>query len=231
MITLSVDDQKNSRDYMQFLLKKIDSGGTHYTAANIDEAFEILNDSFDIVFLDIEMPGVNGIDAAIVLGEKFPKLNIIFVTGYPEYSLTAYKSYPVDFLVKPPAESAIIRALEHLHYPAKSKVLRVQCSPFALFHNDRVFDFKSSKTTELFAYLIYKKGALCSNGELLGVLWDGDLSKDSRLRQIVMDMRNCFAEIGAENIVMKKYGKVGIDTEFLEFTDDVSVIADEFNFY
>ncbi len=231
MITLSVDDQKNSRDLMQFLLKKIDPNGTHSTAATLDEAFEILNDGFDIVFMDIEMPGMNGIDAAVKLGEKYPKLNIIFVTGYPEYSLEAYRSYPVDFLIKPPTESDIIRAVEHLHYPIKSKVIKVQCSPFAIYHNDKIFDFKSAKTMELFAYLIHKNGILCSNSELLSVLWSGDLSKDSRLRQIVLDMRNSFGEIGAETLVLKKYGKVGIDMEQIEISGEISEIAEQFGYY
>ena len=84
---------------------------------------------------------------------------------------------------------------------------------------------------DLFAYLIYKNGILCSNGELLGVLWNGDPSKDSRLRQIVLDMRSSFAEIGAENIVLKKYGKVGIDMEQIEISGELSEIEEQFDCY
>ena len=231
MITLSVDDQKNARDFIQFLLKKIDPQGSHYTAASAEEAFGIVNESFDIVFLDIEMPGTNGIDAAVNLREKYPRLNIIFVTGYPEYSLTAYKSYPVDFLVKPPSEADILRALKHLHYPVKNSRIKVQCSPFAIYYNDKIFDFKSAKTTELFAYLIFKNGVLCSNGELLGVLWSGNADKSGRLRQLVSDMRSGFAEMNAENLMIKKYGKVGIDMEHIELIGDPKSIADQFHFY
>ena len=43
----------------------------------------------DAIFLDIEMSGLNGIEAADLLQKRYPTLNIVFVTGHPEYSLSA----------------------------------------------------------------------------------------------------------------------------------------------
>ena len=231
MITLSVDDQKDSLELMRYMLTQIDPNGTHYIAVNTDDAFKLLNNSFDIIFLDIEMPGMNGLDAALVIGEKYPKLNIVFVTGYPEYSLPAYQAYPVDFIVKPPREKDIVRVLKHLHYPLKNKKIKVRCSPFSVFCNDVMFDFKSTQTTELFAYLVYKNGALCSNGELLGILWAGDFSKSTRLRQLVSDMRTSFGEIGAESMLIKKYGKVGLNVKMIDIDGNTDDIAKEYHWF
>ena len=64
MITLSIDDQKAARELMSFMLNKIDPGGKHMTASDMDEAFELLSDEVQIVFLDIELPGMNGIQGA-----------------------------------------------------------------------------------------------------------------------------------------------------------------------
>ena len=73
MITLSVDDQKSVTNLMLYMLNRIDPNGTHMSASNMKQAMELLNDEVQILFLDIEMPGMNGIDAVPVLKEKYKK--------------------------------------------------------------------------------------------------------------------------------------------------------------
>ena len=230
MITLSVDDQKAATDLMKFMLNKIDPNGKHMTAANMEEALELISDEVQIVFLDIEMPGMNGIDAAEKMKEKFKNLNVIFVTGHPEYSFAAHSVHPSGFLAKPVCEQDILRELRELRFPLDppKSSLKVQCRPFAVFVNGEPFDFKRDRTIELFAYLIYKNGAFCTNGELLGALWDGDPEKQGYLRQLILDMRECLKEIGDEYVITKKYGKIGININALQCDGDPSYIAGEF---
>lgn len=231
MITLSVDDQQEATNLMKKMLTKIDPNGTHLTAANMDEAFALLSDKVQIIFLDIEMPGLSGIEAADILQKRYKKLNVIFVTGHPEYSFPAHSVHPSGFLAKPVDEQDILRELKHLRYPIEEQKsqLRVRCSPFAVFVGDKLLGFKSDRTMELFAYLVYRNGAICTNGELLGVLWEGNADKNGRLRQLTMDMRDCLREIGAEDIIIKKYGKIGINTNLIEIEGDKTKIAEEFN--
>lgn len=231
MITLSVDDQHEVLTLMQKMLTDIDPQGTHLTAGSMDEAFDLLTQEVQIIFLDIEMAGLNGIEAADLLQKKYPRLNVIFVTGHPEYSLSAHEVFPSGFLTKPVDEQDIRRALSHLRYPIEhtEAMLTVRCSPFALFIGDKPFDFKSSRTIELFAYLVYKNGAFVTNGELLGIMWEGNTDKDSRLRQLIMDMRGCLNEIGAGNIVVKKYGKIGLDMQAMRCVGDLKDIEIQFN--
>lgn len=230
MITLSVDDQREVTNLMKKMLTNIDPNGTHLTAVNMDEAFGLLSDEVQIVFLDIEMPGLDGLNAAALIQKKYKKLNIIFVTGHPEYSFPAHSVHPSGFLAKPVDEHDIRRELMHLRFPVEPQksLIRVQCSPFAVFVGDKPFDFKSDRTIELFAYLVYRNGAFCTNGELIGILWDGNTEKKVRLRQLIMDMRDCLKEIGAENIVAKKYGKIGVNTKLIEIDGDKQKIAEEF---
>ena len=233
MITLSVDDQKSVNDLMLHMLDKIDPNGTHMSASNMKQAFSLLNDDVQILFLDIEMPGMNGINAVPILKEKYKKLNIIFVTGHPEYVFDAVDMHPSGFLRKPVCEEDIIHELQELRFPIEQmkSPLKVQCSPFALFTNGKPFDFGRGLTIELFAYLVYKEGAFCTNGELLGILWDGDPDKQGNLRQLVLNMRNCLKEIGAENIIMKKYGKIGVDMNAIECVGKPSDIIRQYNWY
>lgn len=213
------------------MLTRIDPQGTHLTAANVTQALEILRQyCVEIVFLDIEMPGINGIEAARRFTEITEELNIIFVTGHPEYSFEAYGVYPSGFLTKPVSEKDIQRELCHLRFPLhiKKSPLVVRCSPFALFVDGQPFSFSRDRTVELFAYLVYKQGAFCTNGELLGILWDGDPNKQGHLRQLVMDLRKCLEEIGAGQLIIKKYGRIGVDIGALQYDGDSETIPEEF---
>lgn len=233
MITLSVDDQKAVTDLMLYMLNKIDPNGTHMAASSMKQAFSLLNDDVQILFLDIEMPGMNGIVAIPTLKEKYKKLNIIFVTGHPEYVFDAVDTHPSGFLRKPVCEEDIIRELEELRFPLEQikSPLKVQCNPFALFVNGKPFDFGRGLTIELFAYLIYKEGAFCTNGELLGILWNGDPDKQGNLRQLVLNMRNCLDKINAGNIIVKKYGKIGVDIDAIECVGNPSEIKEQYLWY
>lgn len=233
MITLSVDDQNEARELMLYMLNKIDPNGTHLSASNMKEAMSLINDDVQIIFLDIEMPGLNGVEATPLLKDKYKKLNIIYVTGHPEYVFDAVGMHPSGFLTKPVCEEDIIHELQELRFPldAIKSPLKIQCSPFALFVNGKPFDFGRGLTIELFAYLVYKKGAYCTNGELLGILWDGDPDKQGNLRQLVLNMRNCLREIGAENIISKKYGKISIDMNAVDYEGDPESIIDEYHWY
>lgn len=229
MKTISVDDQKEITDLMKAMLTHIDPCGTHLCARSVDEAFALLTDDVDVLFLDIEMPGISGVEAADLLMKRGKELNIVFVTGHPEYGLSAHSVFPSGFLTKPVDENDIRRALRHLRYPIKeTSVLRVRCEPFSVFSGADVVAFKGSKAEELFAYLVYKQGAYCTNDELVTAMWGDDSEKSGRLRQVVMDLRRTLTEAGAENALRKKYGKLGLDTELVKTDGDLSALRRQF---
>ena len=104
----------------------------------------------------------------------------------------------------------------------------VQCSPFAVFANDKPLGFKRQSTTELFAYLVYKKGAYCTNGEIIAALWGGDVQKQPYLRKLISDMRMGFQSVGAEDVILKKYGEICANINMFQITGDPQIIAEEF---
>ncbi|MBQ3265336.1 MAG: response regulator [Ruminococcus sp.] len=230
MLTLSIDDQKAATDLMTYMLNKIDPDGTHLAANSASEALTMLSDDVQIVFLDIEMPGSNGIQLADKIRREYDSINVIFVTGHPEYSFEAYGVRPSGFLAKPVTEKDIERELKELRYPISERqpILRVQCSPFAVFANDEPFEFKRQSTMELFAYLVYKKGAYCSNNEIIAVLWGGGTEKQAYLRKLLSDMRECFNSIGLEDIIAKKYGKTCVNMKLLQCVGSPQMIVEEY---
>ena len=68
----------------------------------------------DVVFLDIEMPGVDGFDVLERLGER-PR--VIFVTGYEQYARRAFDERAVDYLMKPVTRERVVQALDALEGP------------------------------------------------------------------------------------------------------------------
>ena len=67
---------------------------------------------YDILFLDIDMPVVDGIKAAKRIRQKDRKVKIIYVTGYPDYMQRSFSVHPFSFLIKPVEKEAVIRQLK-----------------------------------------------------------------------------------------------------------------------
>ncbi|MBQ9333356.1 MAG: response regulator transcription factor [Lachnospiraceae bacterium] len=65
---------------------------------------------YDVVFLDIYMPGENGVDVAERIRELLPDIGIIFSTSSPDHAVEAFKVQAVDYLIKPSPEIDIVRA-------------------------------------------------------------------------------------------------------------------------
>lgn len=74
MITLTVDDQEEVTSLMKRMLTKIDPDGVHMTALNMNDAFDLMSEEVQIVFLDIELPGLNGLEAANILQKNINDL-------------------------------------------------------------------------------------------------------------------------------------------------------------
>ncbi|MBQ9593618.1 MAG: response regulator, partial [Lachnospiraceae bacterium] len=72
---------------------------------------------FDVVMLDIDMPGVNGLTLAKRITELNPRTNIIYITGHEKYALESYNTYASDFIVKPVTSKRLRAAMANLRYP------------------------------------------------------------------------------------------------------------------
>ena len=95
------DDEAPARNKMVRLLKDIDDVEVAFVAANGLEAFNaILEHQPDVAFLDIEMPGMNGLDVVEQL-EMDDLPQIVFATAYNEHAIKAFDLDAVDYLLKP----------------------------------------------------------------------------------------------------------------------------------
>ena len=107
---LVVDDEPLARKSMQLSLAKIGEHKPAREAQSADEALLALEANCpDLLFLDIEMPGMNGIELAQQVCDR---CEIIFVTAYNEYAVEAFKLNAIDYLLKPVNYDRLRDALE-----------------------------------------------------------------------------------------------------------------------
>jgi len=171
----------------------------------------------DIAFLDIEMWGMNGIELAQKLKEINSKINIVFVTGYSKYALDSYTVKASDYVMKPVTKDAVKEALGNLRFPVRTepdKRVRVQTfGNFEVFVDEHPVLFTRSKTKELFAYLVSRKGALCSNNEIIAVIWEGkndSSALQSHFRHLVADLIKTFQSLNVGDIIIKKWKHLAV---------------------
>jgi len=176
----------------------------------------------DIAFLDIEIWGMNGIELAKKLKEIHENINIVFVTGYSKYALDSYAVKASDYILKPVTREAINKALENLRCPVQAKSdkrVRVQAlGNFEVFVDGSPVLFTRSKTKELFAYLVSRKGALCANSEIISALWKDKSDSSaiqSHFRHLVSDLIKTFKLLNAEDIIIKKWKQLAVVPEKL----------------
>jgi len=194
----------------------------------------------DIAFLDIEMWGMNGIELAQKIKEIQKNTNIVFVTGYSKYALDSYTVKASDYVMKPVTKEAIKESLENLRCPVKTepeKRVRVQTfGNFEVFVDEHPVLFTRSKTKELFAYLVSRKGALCSNNEIIAVIWedkDDSSATQSHFRHLVADLIKTFHSLNVEDIIIRKWKQLAVvpgnmSCDFYEMLDGSAKAANSY---
>ena len=118
-----VDDEEKMRYILKKALLKVPGITIVGEAQNGTEAIQLVEEVRpDGVFMDVEMPEMNGIDAAKLIADIDPKCMIVFITAYQEYMPEAFALYAFDYIVKP-------FQLKRLQSRAKNANIKADLSP------------------------------------------------------------------------------------------------------
>ena len=109
-----VDDEPLARDLLEVILSDIEAVEVAAICSNGRQAIDaVITHAPDVLFLDIEMPGLNGFDVIKALqSDILPK--IIFTTAYSDYAIEAFKVNAVNYILKPLSEKAVQESLERI---------------------------------------------------------------------------------------------------------------------
>jgi DNA-binding LytR/AlgR family response regulator len=99
---LVLDDEPHARDEISFLLDGDPRIGSVRSAASGASALKLLsNEPFDVLFCDIKMPGLNGLELARVVTQFSSPPSIVFITAYEDHAVEAFGLQAVDYVMKP----------------------------------------------------------------------------------------------------------------------------------
>ena len=112
---LVIDDERPALDELAFLLERDPRVGGVLTSDSATEALRILQDlDVDAVFLDIQMPGLSGLDLAQVLARFRKPPPVVFVTAHEEHAVEAFDLHAVDYVLKPVREDRLAEAVRRV---------------------------------------------------------------------------------------------------------------------
>lgn len=173
--------------------------------------------SFDVVFTDIQMPGMTGLELARSLKKLNPTVNIIFVTAFNHFQGEALHMHASDYLEKPVSAGAVREAMDNLLFAPKKEsggVFARTFGNFDLFIDRTPVVFRRGKSKEFLAYLIDRHGAVVSRKEIASVLFeDGSFNRTQQqyLSHIAKFLAEDLQAAGAGDLLVCRGGTYSVN--------------------
>src|SRR5271165_4863318 len=115
---LIIDDEQLAREELEYLLREEDDIDVLAQGRNGIEAVELIQSHHpDVVFLDVQMPGLDGfavLKRLIERGDGKPLPQIIFATAFDQYAVRAFDVNAIDYLLKPFDHARVMQALDRV---------------------------------------------------------------------------------------------------------------------
>ncbi|MEK4277132.1 response regulator [Paenibacillus sp. FSL R7-0026] len=189
----------------------------------------------EIVFMDVQMPGMNGIEATERIHEVSPGTEVIFTTAYNEHALTAYGLEVLDYIMKPVTRDRLEKTMKMYQRRTVSASLNVAEGPSMLIRclgmlqvqlhpNEppKHMKFRTTKIRELFAYLLHHRNKPIKRDTLLELLWPelDERRGISNLHSGIHRLRSMMNEFMGEDKMVIRYQQFGYLLETGEFRID-----------
>ena len=232
MKIIAVDDERMVLYVLTKLISEVEPEADVVSFTKPQEAFTYLSENkVDIAFLDIKMDGITGLALAEKCKSLCPEVNIIFVTGYSDYSIDALKLHVSGYLMKPVQAKDLRDELDNLRHPINLKPpCRVRIHTFGnfeVFVDGKPLPLNYAKAKECLAYIVDRKGASVRYRELASVMWE-DIPYDSSVRnylyQAVYVLTKTLKEVGVQDILLKTRKELCINMDRVD-CDYYAVLA------
>jgi len=159
----------------------------------------------EVIFLDIEMGSMSGLELASAFLDNQINVEIVFVTAYSQYAIDAFELNAIDYLQKPVQENRMKKTIERLrnkiNTPASTIMgdLKLRCfgDLQILDSCDKPLTWRTQKTKELFVYLWYKGEAVSKSLIMDDIFPDKDLEKvGTLLHTTIYQLRKSLEKLG-----------------------------------
>jgi two-component system, LytTR family, response regulator len=205
-----VDDERLALHYLEKLLRECGGleivGRYQNPRRALDELPQVKP---DVIFLDVEMPELNGIETAEEVLRLSPETDLVFVTAYDEYAVKAFELNALDYVLKPVQRDRLIKTVQRLidrrHETAVVPLAR-QTGMIRCFQSLQIevpprgpetIRWRTAKAQELFAYLVHRRGQPVRKDALLDLFWpDTDRKRGfARLYTTIYQIRKTLKEL------------------------------------
>jgi DNA-binding response OmpR family regulator len=186
--------RKNIADSLQYYVKEV------FEASNGEEAFELYNEKKpDIIFSDIHMPLLNGIDLVKKIRKNDRQTPVVMITAHTDkkYLMEAVELHMEKYLVKPVELEPLIEVLEScVNLLEINKVIKLKSDENysydfdkkQLYYKDEIVVL-NKKEILFFEVLIKNQNRITNYEELQDKVWGDDIMTDSALRSLVRNLR------------------------------------------
>ncbi|AWB44570.1 hypothetical protein DCC85_10255 [Paenibacillus sp. CAA11] len=196
----------------------------------------------DIIFLDIVMPEMNGMQTAEFIQQVSPSSHIVFVTGYDRYAIDAFEMNALDYVLKPVQMNRLTKTVNRITDRLLSsdeqqtgalekkiccfQSLRPEMVHRSHGHHERTLPFRwrTTKAQELFAYLLHHRNRFVNKDTLIQEFWpDHEFKKASTyLYTTIYHIRQCLKQADLEITISNVSGGEG----YMLNTNQVQVDVD-----
>lgn len=155
---LIIDDSKSDIQYLNHILHRLDPNlSIDYTINPFLGLQRIKKKTFDVIFLDMEMPDLNGVKFLSELNQ--PGIPVIIISSFPEYAIDTIQFRPFDYLMKPVSDIKLTytlkRVRKYLNDRKLNKLFRfqtgksefTQCPVDDIYYIEAVGDYQKVNTT------------------------------------------------------------------------------------
>jgi len=233
MRAIIIEDEKPSMELMQIIMSGnpyLEIIGLFFSAK---EALERIKELVpDVIFSDIELPDMNGMQLAKAVMHFKENIQIVFVTAYEKYAVDAFKVNAVNYILKPITEEDLNITVNRLlkNYNERKNVLQANkknrifvLGCFQIYGNSskEMIKWPTAKVQELFACFVYQWGKEVDKWKLCDILWPESPPKkaEHNLHSAVYRLKSVLREAGIEETLVCKAGKYTLNME--QFTSDV----------
>lgn len=220
MKTILVDDELWAMDKFEIEAEFIPDIEIVGKFDRADEALRFAETNrVDFALLDIEMPGMNGLELGKALRERYPEIVIIFVSGYDRYVLDALHCGADYYITKPYSSDQVTSALKRAKLLSRrqEKPLYIRTfGAFEVFLNGKAVKFPGAKVKEIFALLVDKNGGGLKSEEAFSLIWENKEYTDTNLslyRNAVHRLAEFLDSIGLGGLLIADKNMRWLNTE------------------
>ena len=185
----------------------------------------------DLALLDIDMPGMSGLQLAEKIRDISSHTSIIFITAFSEYALDAFDVHPSGYLLKPFDQQKLVKEVEWALSIQTSKetshIIVKTFGHFEIMVNGKTLNFRRSKSKELLAYLVDRRGSGISRQDAFSALWENrpyDIRMQKQMDVVIRSLRDTLQQYGIGHLFELKNRNLRIlpeliDCDFYHFLD------------